>query len=250
MTGPTTDKMEQYPSGEDLQSQIGGRHRTGSLWRTMFLLSTIVAIVVLTVLLLNIINQSFGLTAVQEEMPEQVLVQGYFTEQILSASNVEFSEDDQKLANNIGAVANSTGFFGYTFYGNNTDKLKALSVDGVAPSSETANSGEYPLTRPLYIYTTQEILNSKPEVAAFVSYYLENVDDFVEAVGYFCGRIRGNRSLETSGGRGFRRRSADRRGSGRLLRPHSNRSVAQPSSPFPALWPRPLKLRDFQTALA
>ncbi len=185
MTDQTKNGNELYPSGDDLQSQIGGRHRTGSLWRMMFLLATVVAVLVLTVLLLNIINQSFGLTAVQEDIPEQFLVQGYFTEQILSAGNVEFSEDDQKLANNIGSVANSTGFFGYAFYANNADKLKALSVDGVAPSAETANSGEYPLTRPLYIYTTPEILNSKPEVAAFVSYYLENVDDFVEVIGYF-----------------------------------------------------------------
>ena len=182
MTDQTNNGNELYPSGDDLQAQIGGRHRTGSLWRMMFLLATVVAVVVLTVLLLNIINQSFGLTVVQEEIPEQVLVQGYFTEQILSADNVEFSEDDQKLANNIGSVANSTGFFGYAFYANNADKLKALSVDGVAPSAETANSSEYPLTRPLYIYTTPEILNSKPQVAAFVSFYLENVNDFTNGI--------------------------------------------------------------------
>lgn len=185
MTEQTTEPNEQYPSGDDLQSQIGGRHRTGSIWRTMFLLSTVVAVIVLTVLLINIINQSFGLTAVQAEIPEQVLVEDYFTQQILDAGNVEFSEDDQKLADNIGSVPNSTGFFGYAFYANNADELKALSVDGIAPSAETANSGEYPLTRPLYIYTTAEILNSKPQVAAFVSYYLSNVDAFVDAVGYF-----------------------------------------------------------------
>ena len=185
MTEQKRNEGNLYPSGKGLKSQIGGRHRTGSIWRTLFLLATVIAVVVLIVLLLNIINQSFGLTAVQEEVPEQILVQQYFTEQILSAGNVEYSEDDQKLANNIGSVANSTGFFGYAFYANNTDKLKALPVEGVAPTAETANSGEYPLTRPLFIYTTSEILATKPQVAAFVSYYLEDVDDFVEAVGYF-----------------------------------------------------------------
>ncbi len=184
-----------YPSGKELESKIKSRRRSGSTWRTLFLLATVLAVIVLAVILLNIINESFGLTAVQEEVPEEALVQQYYTEQILGASNVESGEDDQKLANNIGSVANSTGFFGYAFYANNADKLKVLSVEGVAPSAETANNGEYPLTRPLYLYTTPKILASKPQVAAFVSYYLDGVDGFVETTGYFPAEAE---AIETS----------------------------------------------------
>lgn len=186
-----SDKMangtdELYPSDRALRGQIARRHRIGSVWRTLFMFATVLAVIVLTILLLNIINQSFGLTAVQSEVPEEVLVQEYYIEQMLSAPNVETGEDDQKLANNIGSVPNSIGFFGYAYYINNTDKLKALSIDGVEPSAETVNNGEYPLTRPLYVYTTPEILAQKPQVAAYINYYLENVDDAVTTVGYFA----------------------------------------------------------------
>ena len=68
-------EQEQYPSGEGLDALIRKRYIKGSIWRTLFLLSTILAIFVLTVLLFNIINQTFGLTAVQSDIPEDVLVQ-------------------------------------------------------------------------------------------------------------------------------------------------------------------------------
>ena len=185
MSQRTEQGTDHYPSGAAQQSQIAKRHRTGSLGRTVFLMATALAIIVLIVLLLNIINQSFGLTAVQSEVPPDVLVQQYSIEQILSAPNVETGEDDQKLANNIGSVANSVGFFGFAFYINNNDQLKALSLDGIEPSAETANSGQYPLTRPLYIYTTPDILAAKPQVATYISYYLDNLNQAVETVGYF-----------------------------------------------------------------
>ena len=72
------------------------------------------------------------------------------------------------------------GYFGFSFYQENEDALKALEVDGgkgcVAPSAETAQNGTYvPLSRPLFIYPSDEALK-KPEVKAFVDYYLENVN--------------------------------------------------------------------------
>lgn len=80
---------ENYPTGAAQQSQIAKRHRTGSLGRTLFLLATASAVIVLTVLLLTIINQSFGLTAVQSEVPEEVLVQRYNDEQKQSAPDLD-----------------------------------------------------------------------------------------------------------------------------------------------------------------
>ena len=74
MTNQNQTPNDIYPSGDEVQSQIARRHNWGKLWRTLFLLATVLAVVVLTVLLINIINQSFGLTAVQEEIPKQVLI--------------------------------------------------------------------------------------------------------------------------------------------------------------------------------
>jgi phosphate transport system substrate-binding protein len=54
----------------------------------------------------------------------------------------------------------------------------------VAPSAETAQNDEYvPLSRPLFIYPSAEALQ-EPQVKGFVEYYLDNVNDVAEAVGF------------------------------------------------------------------
>jgi ABC-type phosphate transport system substrate-binding protein len=58
-------------------------------------------------------------------------------------------------------------------------------VNGVVPTEETAESGEYPISRPLFIYSTAEIMQEKPQVAAFIYFYITNVKDEVLDVGYF-----------------------------------------------------------------
>ncbi|MFN2187823.1 MAG: phosphate ABC transporter permease PstA [Candidatus Promineifilaceae bacterium] len=174
-----------YPKDKEEKKQVTKRHRWGRVWRSLFFIATAAAIVILAILLTNIINQSFGLAATKNEIPPEILVQDYQIERMLSAANVESSEDDQALAQSIGSDPNATGFFGYAFYENNTEILNALSVNGVAPSAETANSGEYPLTRPLYLYTTADILEEQPQVAAFIDYYLSNLDSTLDTVGYF-----------------------------------------------------------------
>jgi ABC-type phosphate transport system substrate-binding protein len=58
-------------------------------------------------------------------------------------------------------------------------------VDGVAPSDATVEDGSYPLARPLFMYTTAEILNEKPQVAAFLHFYLTYVNEEIVDVGYF-----------------------------------------------------------------
>jgi phosphate transport system substrate-binding protein len=79
------------------------------------------------------------------------------------------------------------GYFGFSYYQENQDSLKALEVDGgrgcVAPSVETAQNDTYtPLSRPLFIYPSGEALK-QPEVKAFVDYYLDNVNSIAESVG-------------------------------------------------------------------
>ena len=76
------------------------------------------------------------------------------------------------------------GYAGFSFYTENEGKLKALEVDNgkgcVAPSVETAQNGDYaPLSRPLFIYPSEQALQ-KPEVKAFIDYYLENVNAVAE----------------------------------------------------------------------
>ena len=69
----------------------------------------------------------------------------------------------------------SVGFFGYAYYAENADKLNVLNIDGVEASKESVDDASYPLARPLFIYTTADIMMEKPQVAAFVAFYLTYV---------------------------------------------------------------------------
>lgn len=177
--------QDSYPVGQDAIAQIHGRHRQGTLWRTLFLASTIVGILALTALVYNIVNETFGLTAVENSIEPASLVRNEVEGNILSAPNTVTSEDDNELVEQIAADPNGIGFFGYAFYQENSDQLKLLSVDGVLPNGETAVSGDYPVTRPLYLYTTEEVLQDNQAASIFINYYLSNVNEIVESVGYF-----------------------------------------------------------------
>jgi phosphate transport system substrate-binding protein len=103
----------------------------------------------------------------------------------LKASNLQLSEDDNVLVQGVEGSKYAVGYFGYAYFNENKGKLKALSVGGVAPTAETAESGEYKLARPLFIYSDKAIMTEKPQVAAFIYFYLTNVGDEILDVGYF-----------------------------------------------------------------
>lgn len=180
------DFADYYPADEEMHSQIAGRHRRGALFFWIFIVATLIAIIALLVLLLTIINQSFGLVAEQVVIPELTLVTDFNKTRLTGASNiVESSENDQILAEGIGDDPFGVGFFGYAFYLENQDKLNALAIDGVQPTEESVISGQYQATRPLFLYSADEIVEEKPQVAAFLAYYLQNLE-VVSEVGYFA----------------------------------------------------------------
>ena len=77
------------------------------------------------------------------------------------------------------------GYFGYAYYQENAADLQVVTVDGVEPSAESVNDDTYPIARPLYMYTAPAVIEEKPEVAEFMAYYLNNVNDLIGEVGYF-----------------------------------------------------------------
>jgi phosphate transport system substrate-binding protein len=117
----------------------------------------------------------------------------YFTEAIngkSKAMRADFnaSEDDNVLVQGIAGDRDALGFFGYAYYAENTDKLKLVAVDGgsgpVAPSPEAIRIGTYaPLSRPVFIYVSAQSAG-RPEVEAFVKFYLDNATSLVAEVGY------------------------------------------------------------------
>jgi phosphate transport system substrate-binding protein len=107
----------------------------------------------------------------------------YFTDEINGeegASRADYtpSEDDNVIVEGVASDTGALGYFGFSYYEQNLDRLKAVEIDGgsgcVAPSAEAAQDGSYtPLARPLYLYVKTESLQ-RPEVAAFVQYMLDN----------------------------------------------------------------------------
>ncbi len=106
-------------------------------------------------------------------------------EAILKAANLQLSEDDNVLVQGVEGSPYSIGYFGYAYYQENADRLKAISIEGVAPTAESAESGDYPLARPLFIYSDAKIMQEKPQVAAFINFYLSYVNEEILDVGYF-----------------------------------------------------------------
>ena len=98
------------------------------------------------------------------------------------------SEDDNVLVQGISGDRNSLGYFGYAYYAENSDKLKLVGVDGgngcFIPTPESIQDGTYsPLSRPMFIYVNKESLQ-RPQVRAFVEFYMENGADLALEVGY------------------------------------------------------------------
>jgi phosphate transport system substrate-binding protein len=117
----------------------------------------------------------------------------YFTEVIngkaqACRSDFTASEDDNVLVQGIAGDRWSLGFFGYAYYAENRSKVKVVPIDGgagpVTPSAETINNGTYaPLSRPIFIYVATTAA-ARPEVSAFVNFYLASAPQLVSEVGY------------------------------------------------------------------
>ncbi len=169
----------------EFHTNLPDRHRAGRIWRLVFQASTIVGIIALTALLYNITRNSFGYAAIQNSVDPDEVVLAMEEEKMLSLPGLQSSEDDNLLAEAISADPNAIGFFGYAYYQKRADRLRVLAIDGTSPTEATVDSGQYVLARPLFIYTSSEIMREKPQVAAFVDYYLTHVNSEISDVGYF-----------------------------------------------------------------
>jgi phosphate transport system substrate-binding protein len=104
---------------------------------------------------------------------------------VLEAKNLNQSEDDNVLVQGIEGNKYAIGYFGFAYYKEEGSKLKALTLEGVAPSEDTAEDGSYKLARPLFIYSDAGVMQAKPQVATFIYYYIENANSVIDQVGYF-----------------------------------------------------------------
>jgi len=143
------------------------------------------------------------ISGLEEEFDEELALFGpgtdsgtfdYFTESINGEEGVSrkdynnVGEDDNATVKGVEGSPGGMGYAGFSFYTENEGSLKALEIDNgkgcVPPSVETAQDGSYaPLSRPLFMYPSAEALK-KPEVKAFIEYYLENAASASEALGF------------------------------------------------------------------
>ncbi len=114
----------------------------------------------------------------------------YFTEAIngkakVSRRDFTASEDDNVLVQGVSRDKNALGYFGFAYYQKNSNRLKALSINGVRPDLQNVKSGSYqPLSRPLFIYVNAEKMKNNADVKAFVESYISNAEGTANKVGY------------------------------------------------------------------
>jgi phosphate transport system substrate-binding protein len=120
---------------------------------------------------------------------EEVLGDPKKPESLKPRADYQASEDDNTLVQGIEGEKNSWGYFGFAYFKENEEGLKDIKVSEeaggqcVAPSDATVLSGDYALSRPLFVYVKKTSL-AKPAVREFVRFYLELTPDVIGDVGY------------------------------------------------------------------
>lgn len=119
----------------------------------------------------------------------------YFTETVIGEegairSDFEGTEEDDLIAQGVEGNEYAMGYLPFAYYTNNPEGTTALSLsdggDPVEPSLEGAQSGNYPLARPLFFYANSQKLQEKTHLQEFIRFYIESAaEDFVaEDIGY------------------------------------------------------------------
>jgi phosphate transport system substrate-binding protein len=120
----------------------------------------------------------------------------YFTEAINGEEGAQtreynnVGEDDNATVTGVAGSEGGIGYFGFSFFEENQQQLKAVPVrnpetnECVAPSAESAQQATYkPLARQLYVYPSQKALQ-RPEAQAFLRFYVENSQQVAEQAGF------------------------------------------------------------------
>jgi phosphate transport system substrate-binding protein len=149
-----------------------------------------------------IFGQAETWSDVNPEWPDEVILRyipgtdsgtfDYFVEEVFDedegpilSMDPEMSEDDNVLVQGIVGSPYAIGFFGYAYYAENTDVIKVVDVEGVAPTQQSVDEATYPLARPLFVYSDAAIMRAKPQVAGYLNFFLTYVDEEILDVGYF-----------------------------------------------------------------
>ncbi len=106
-------------------------------------------------------------------------------ELLLQTSSLQLSEDDNILSRGVQSSTYGIGYFGFAYYQESEDTLKALSIENQEATENNVYENLYPLARPLFMYSSKNIMIEKPQIAAFLAYTLQTVNYIIQEVGYF-----------------------------------------------------------------
>ena len=87
---------------------------------------------------------------------------------------IEAGENDNLIVQKLVSNKNALGIFGYSFLEENRDRVKALKIDGIAPSFETISSAKYTAARPLFVYIKKAHVGVIPGLKEFAEEYVSN----------------------------------------------------------------------------
>jgi len=174
LTGPESTGFKKWSDAADLAQEIGGISAT------------------------NYIDENLVITGPGEESGTYDTYVEFVIDKLAEKRGVDAatrpdyvaSPNDNVIIDGIAGSTYSLGWVGYAFYAENTEKVKALEVNNgesgcVAPTKETIASGEYPLSRPLFIYVNAKKIAENPALAPFVDYYVSEAGlANVEKAGY------------------------------------------------------------------
>lgn len=108
---------------------------------------------------------------------------------LIKAKNTTENEDQSLLARSVALEPYSVSFVSYAYYKENAKDLKLVPIQGITANLETVNSEQYPLTRPLFLYSDARVMREKSQVAAFINFFLSNVNEEIQKVGYFPATV-------------------------------------------------------------
>lgn len=90
---------------------------------------------------------------------------------------VEQGENDNLIISKLDKNPTSLGIFGFSYLDANKDKIKAVPVQGVAPSYAAIADGSYPGSRPLFIYVKKKHVGVIPGLAEYVAEFLKGAGE-------------------------------------------------------------------------
>lgn len=108
---------------------------------------------------------------------------------LIGAPNTTEDEDQNLVARSVALEPYGVAFVSYAYYKANSRELNLVPIQGITANLETVNSERYPLTRPLFLYSDAKIMQEKPQVAAFLNFFLSNVNEEIPKVGYFPATV-------------------------------------------------------------